>query len=97
MRKKKRLTVASLDMPVDNDTFADDIRKLDEEENASPQRADTSGNTSLSGSTPDLESDDDVLQSAHQMGIAPDADLEHPQELNVAKDVDDAEEYQRTH
>jgi hypothetical protein len=25
------------------------------------------------------------------MGIAPDADLEHPKELNIAKDVADAE------
>lgn len=50
-----------------------------------------------SGSAPDPASDDDVTQAAQDMGIGLDADPEHPQELNIAADIDKAEEYQRTH
>ncbi len=50
-----------------------------------------------SGSAPDPESDDDVTQAAQDMGIGLDADPEHPKELNIADDIDKAEEYQRTH
>lgn len=55
------------------------------------------GEYSESGSAPDPESDDDVTQSAQNMGIGLNADPEHPQELNIAADMDAAEEYKRTH
>ena len=57
----------------------------------------SAGEASESGSTPDPESDDDVLANAHDMGIALGEDEEHPKELNIADDIDKAEEYQRTH
>jgi hypothetical protein len=60
----------------------------------SPQMLDEE---SISGSMPDLESDDDVLKSAHEMGIGLSENSEHPRELDIAKDVDKAEEHIRTH
>lgn len=59
-----------------------------------PQESDEK---SVSGSMPDLESDDDALKSAHEMGIGLSENYEHPKELNIAKDVNNAEEYKRTH
>ena len=46
---------------------------------------------------PDLESDDDALKSAHEMGIGLSENYEHPKELDIAKDVNKAEEHVRTH
>mgnify|MGYP001601634247 CR=1 FL=1 len=60
----------------------------------SPQRE---GEESISGTIAGLESDDDVLEAAHQMGIGLSEDYEHPKELDIAKDIDKAEEYKRTH
>jgi len=55
------------------------------------------GEESISGSMPDLESDDDALKSAHEMGIGLSENYEHPKELDIAKDIDKAEEHVRTH
>ncbi len=51
----------------------------------------TTGEGSISGSNPDLESDDDVLKTAHESGLYQSADDEHPQELNIAQQVQNAE------
>ncbi|MBI2593076.1 hypothetical protein HYW44_00320 [Candidatus Daviesbacteria bacterium] len=50
------------------------------------------GEGKISGGTPDLESDDDTLENAHEMGLYKDDDGEHPQELNLAAEVMKAEE-----
>jgi len=55
------------------------------------------GEESMSGTLAGLESDDDVLAAAHEMGIGLSEDYEHPKELDIAKDIDRAEEYKRTH
>lgn len=55
------------------------------------------GEQSISGDMPDPESDDDVLENAHMMGLALDEDEEHPKPLNIASDVQKAEEYRKTH
>lgn len=55
---------------------------------------DESGETSLVGDTPDLESDDDTLENTHSMGLYPNADDEHPAELNLAGEVEKAEKQQ---
>ena len=55
------------------------------------------GEESISGSMPDLESDDDALKSAHEMGIGLSENYEHPKELDIAKDIDKAEDHVRTH
>lgn len=89
--KTKKPKVETYDKPVDNGTFKQDMEELQENATSSLNPPSVSGSNSISGSTPDLESDDDVLQNAHRMGIAPDADFENPTELNIAKDVHDAE------
>lgn len=95
--KTKKLKIVSYDEPVDNDTFKQNIEEMNQSENISLESPGERGNNSVSGSTPDLESDDDTLLNAHQMGIAPNADLENPKELNISKNLNDAEKYQRTH
>lgn len=55
------------------------------------------GEQSASGDMPDPESDDDTLENAHMMGQQLGEDEEHPQELDIARDIDEAEEYLRTH
>jgi hypothetical protein len=55
------------------------------------------GEQSVSGSTPDPDADDDTLANAQAMGTQLEEDEEHPQELNLAGDIDKAEEYHRTH
>ncbi len=82
----------SLNKPTDNDTFAQDMQELENLSNSSTKSPNRRGSESISGSNPAPQSDDDTLQNAHYMGIAPDADLENPQELNIAKDIDNAEE-----
>ena len=89
--------IVSYDKPVDNDTFNEDMEELREEDKSSPESPSERGSYTVSGSTPDPESDDDVLQNAHDMGIAPDADLEHPKELDLEKDVEKANKYRETH
>lgn len=53
------------------------------------------GEEKISGSVPDLESDDDMLENAHEMGLYKADDGEHPQELNLAGEVMKAEENRR--
>lgn len=53
------------------------------------------GEGKISGSTPDLESDDDMLENAHEMGLYKADDGEHPQELNIADQVMAAEKKRR--
>lgn len=45
------------------------------------------GEESISGSTPDPESDDDTLDTAHKTGIYEDQDEEHPGELGVDEEI----------
>lgn len=61
------------------------------------QADEESGEASESGENADLESDDDVMKQAHQMGIGLNDTSEHPEELNIAKDINDAEDYQKDH
>ena len=56
-----------------------------------------SGETSISGSTPDPESDDDLLQDVHDVGEQLGEDEEHPKEIDIARDINKTEEYQQTH
>lgn len=56
-----------------------------------------SGETSASGDMPDPDSDDDTLANAQYMGMQAEEDVEHPQEVDIARDIDSAEEYIRSH
>lgn len=55
------------------------------------------GEASVSGDMPDPASDNDTLENSHDVGLRLDEDSEHPHELDIASDIDKAEEYQRTH
>lgn len=70
----------------------DDLEEAKHAKTSTPAQA---GEGSISGSTPDLESDDDTLENAHEMGLYKADDGEHPQELNVAAEVMSAEENRR--
>lgn len=71
-----------------------DYRGIKSHKTKSPQEI---GEESISGSMPGLESDDDVLKTAHEMGIGLGESYEHPRELNIGKDVNRSEEHKRTH
>ncbi len=45
------------------------------------------GEQSISGSTPDPESDDNTLDAAHDVGLYEDQDEEHPGELGIDEEV----------
>lgn len=55
------------------------------------------GEQSVSGTAADPESNDDTLANAQAVGFQPNEDSEHPQEIDAARDIDNAEEYIRTH
>lgn len=55
------------------------------------------GEQSISGTTPDPSSDDDTLENAHIMGEQMNEDEENPKEIDIARDIDEAEEDLRTH
>ncbi len=58
---------------------------------------DIKGEQSVSGDTPDPGSDDDTLENEHKVGLRQDEDEEHRESLDIASDVDEAEEYHRSH
>jgi hypothetical protein len=60
----------------------------DDSKHQSTQSPSVADEQSLSGSTPDPESDDDTLEAAHEAGLYEDADDEHPAELNLAEEVE---------
>ncbi len=55
------------------------------------------GQQSISGSETDPTSDDDTLDAAQAVGTQMDEDEEHPRELDIASDIDRAEESIRNH
>lgn len=65
----------------------------DEQKHKEAEDEDTkTGEDSISGSTPDLESDDNALDAAHEAGLYEDQDEEHPGEVNIAEEVGKTEE-----
>jgi hypothetical protein len=70
---------------------------LDEKDASGDDSPAQAGEQSVSGSTPDPTADDDTLETAHAMGQQLGEDEEHPQELDIARDIDEAEESIRTH
>ena len=59
------------------------------------EKASESEEESIVGETADLESDDDMLENAHDMGLYKADDGAHPQELNLASEVQRAEDNRR--
>lgn len=54
---------------------------------------------SAGGSMPNPEevNEKDVLERAQEAGLYTDSDEEHPAPLNIAKEINDAEEYNANH
>lgn len=55
------------------------------------------GEQAVSGDMPTPDSDDDTLANAQAVGTQTHEDSEHPEEVDIGRDVDEAEEYERTH
>lgn len=68
---------------------------LEEQKHKKTSTPGVEGEGKISGDTPELESDDDMLENAHDMGLYKSDDGEHPQELNVAEEVMTAEKTRR--
>lgn len=74
-----------------NQGQTDTLVVADEEQETEVATGLISGERTISGSTPIPEVDDDVLQSAQEVGLYTEADEENQQELNLAQEVDEAE------
>lgn len=53
------------------------------------------GEQTISGSTPDPESDDNTLDTAHEAGLYENQDEEHPGEIGIAEEVNKDEQEHR--
>lgn len=87
---KEKLANATLDDTSDNSYLQNETLNSAYAENLK-------GEQSVSGTTPDPGSDDDVLRSTHEVGLAQNEDEKHPQDLDIGGDIDRSEEYQKTH
>lgn len=74
-----------------NDAVLTDENK----KHAFAEKVSATGEESIIGATPDPESDDDTLENAHDMGLYKADDGAHPQELNIASEVQKAENNRR--
>ncbi len=86
----------------DNNTKPDviSLEQLEQEEKPEKefQSPQMEGESSVSGSMPDPESDDDVLKNAHDMGLQRGETFNsQPQELDIAKDIDSNEKHSQDH
>jgi len=70
------------------------IRLGDEKEVLKEASPSIRGEESVGGSTPSVESDDDTLQNVHRVGMQLDEDYEHPKEISISRDIDEAEKAQ---
>jgi hypothetical protein len=59
----------------------------------SPASPDELDEQSFAGSAPDPDASNDTLQNAQMMGQQMEEDSEHPQELDIARDINEAEEF----
>ncbi|MBP7832886.1 MAG: hypothetical protein KA035_03895 [Candidatus Levybacteria bacterium] len=86
----------------DNNTKPDviSLEQLEQEEKPEKefQSPQMEGESSVSGSMPDPESDDDTLKNAHDMGLQRGETFNsQPQELDIAKDIDSNEKHSQDH
>ncbi len=63
------------------------IKKKDKKKPLSPQRR---GETSVSGHMPEPEADDDVLETAHQAGLYPEAKPDVPRQVGLGRQRNEA-------
>ncbi len=60
-------------------------------------QSDTFGEMSVSGTMPDPEATEDTLTDVQSVGMQLDETTEKPEDIDIGRDVDKAEEYLRTH
>lgn len=73
------------------------LESLEESTNTVPLSPAELGEYDVSGSAADPESDDDMLENAHDVGLYADSDEENPAELNIADQIAKAEKYHQDH
>jgi len=78
------------DLIQENETSLEDSNQTDEEMVNPASSPETLSEQGIGGDA-DPESDDNALAAAQEVGIGQGADEEHPQPLNIAKDIEDAE------
>lgn len=85
----KPYTVNKQDAPGDDTPGTEDMNTA----SAPFAHPSNEGQQSISGSEPDPTSDDDTQAAAHAAGMQlnEDSDMEHPQEIDLARDIDEAE------
>lgn len=69
----------------------DDVKIINTHTNEDPEAKDNDGSGDLGATETDLEADDNVLDAAHSVGLYEEADEEHPAELGLANQVEEAE------
>lgn len=78
-----------VELPEDEESleelFADELADEENMEDAED------GEEALSGDNAGLETDDDMLEASHEVGLRTDEDYENPQPLNIAEDIEKAE------
>ena len=62
-------------------------RRIFKEEQKHPLDLTNEGAADISGMEADLESDDDALKAAKDVGLYQEADEEHPEELGIGEEV----------
>jgi hypothetical protein len=72
----------------DDDNNASANTNDDQKHQAANNTPANAGESSLSGSTTDLEADDNALDAAQAAGLYEEADEEHPMELNLAAEIE---------
>lgn len=73
------------------------LETLDEVNNESPLSPAEADELGVSGTTPDPESDDNMLDNAQDVGLYTDSNEEEPVELNIADQIEKAEKYHHDH
>ena len=72
-----------------------DLPVAEDKKHAFAEKVSDDGENAPGGDTADLESDDDMLENAHDMGLYKADDGAHPQELNLAGEIQKAEDHRR--
>ena len=72
-----------------------DVLRNEDKRHEFAEKASATEEESFIGDSAGLETDDDMLENAHEMGLYKADDGEHPQELNVAAQVQKAENHRR--
>lgn len=67
----------------------------DDAHNSSPLSPNEISESEVSGSTPDPESDDNMLENEHEVGLYTDATDDDAPELNIAEQIEKAEQAHR--